>query len=530
MDKKNNHAQDSRNHKKRRADIPDHFSQVAGEVLTDSERALAPTVPREHPQDCDWDPSMARIDGRRLEIVRPAHVLISRYEKIPDMVVGIRGDYNWQTRDLKSPSDEPFYRANIRGTRDNVLALAASILDSVNEHELPYLSVGWGLRSRSSALNRAMMMKRALAEKGIVEVPTERPALPVVQQAGQQGQARKRIMSSDEGPNKRQKREDGCYRCHRVGHTGDVCISPSQSLGSTRTCVFCPEERHILDYCSKLHRMPFAKEHVWHLTKVLLEARARAPQVRSEALSWMDFLDCYIDRKKIRPDALAARHLPWTNDFAKRVWAAASDAPMLRGKVHPRDFVYGKHTVDNLPIDPFWAGKTFSTVRNSIRNGELDGERHIGRVTAEKLKMTPRQDIIRPDIIRQLKSKGLMDRRGLIIEPRRLQLPEDDFFDDLPLPVLGEVIVVNRGPLHSLAQNHDWTASGSQFWMQLEFASFGDIACRSLGVRAEIPGLEDVISRVVERYRRGRLDFTKLSHEVEDGLSSVIADAHARQL
>jgi len=49
--------------------------------------------------------------------------------------------------------------------------------------------------------------------------------------------------------------------------------------------------------------------------------------------------------------------------------------------------------------------KTLEMVRQVIYNGDLDGERHIGWNNVDKIRETPRQDIIQQEMIGQLKSK-----------------------------------------------------------------------------------------------------------------------------
>lgn len=138
-----------------------------------------------------------------------------------------------------------------------------------------------------------------------------------------------------------------CASCDGAGHEAAACVKPTRNYGSIRGCTICNTRDHHLDDCGVVKDLDTSKpSDVEIMLEQVLHKRANKPQSRTANWAFYDVLSLAFTLQLVKP------RYPWSNEFSKKIFSARSDDPILQGKVHPRNFVHGKHTEDDLPSDP----------------------------------------------------------------------------------------------------------------------------------------------------------------------------------
>ncbi|KAL1835849.1 hypothetical protein VTJ49DRAFT_5978 [Mycothermus thermophilus] len=153
-----------------------------------------------------------------------------------------------------------------------------------------------------------------------------------------------------------------CANCNEPGHVMGDCVRPSWRYGSITGCAKCNDKTHHLDNCRGMQKYdPKTEEGLKFLVQFFIADRLNKPPFRSEKFHWFDLLEHFANQKVSNKDQLAnVVNWPWTIKFC-------------------RDFVYGKHTMEDLPTDPFWDDKTGLDVLQMRNAGQLDGERFVSQ-------------------------------------------------------------------------------------------------------------------------------------------------------
>jgi hypothetical protein len=109
--------------------------------------------------------------------------------------------------------------------------------------------------------------------------------------------------------------------------------------------------------------------------ETLVYARGNRPQIRSKKWFWPDVLvTCYSLGVVSERQGNVARVWPWGNRFAKAISAADRDAPVLQGRMHPKDFRPLRDSGEDLPPDPLVRWKRIKDILEMRAKGELQAE------------------------------------------------------------------------------------------------------------------------------------------------------------
>jgi hypothetical protein len=169
-----------------------------------------------------------------------------------------------------------------------------------------------------------------------------------------------------------------CVVCQRHGHLAQVCVMPNPTYGSIRFCPTCNTKAHDFDRCPVVKSADLnSRTFVVEATKLLILARINKPQIRSLNWSFFDLLALGCDLNYLESPATECPGWPWSNKFAKEVAAVKPGDPWLKGKVHPSEFDHKRHRLGDLPIDPFYDGKSIRDILAMRNRGELDDDRFV---------------------------------------------------------------------------------------------------------------------------------------------------------
>ncbi|KAK3350235.1 carbonic anhydrase [Lasiosphaeria hispida] len=157
-------------------------------------------------------------------------------------------------------------------------------------------------------------------------------------------------------------------------------------------------EKHHFDNCPELEKK------VKHIQDLVSGNDPGAQQCKHEYCELLlELLGLGIDLSKIK-------HFPWSDDYTKQIAQCLPDDPLVEGELHPRHFIFGKHTAADPPVDPAWSkvpednhtvGKMtpINTVIWLLNNGKLNGARWTSAVT---IRDERREHVVKRGIRNQL--------------------------------------------------------------------------------------------------------------------------------
>ena len=166
-----------------------------------------------------------------------------------------------------------------------------------------------------------------------------------------------------------------CAQCGKAGHPAIDCVEGKAKCGTIRACPLCNTKEHPLDRCGVIaatQNTDYVRL-VEELAHFLVVARTNAPQICSRDWTFYDVLQRAVAAGVKGENEILG--YPWSRSFAQKILAARSNDPILGGKVHPRDFVHGRHLTADLPEDPLFAGKTIREILLMRNSGLLEHDR-----------------------------------------------------------------------------------------------------------------------------------------------------------
>ncbi|KAK4442102.1 hypothetical protein QBC34DRAFT_431900 [Podospora aff. communis PSN243] len=368
------------NNKRRRTGPADYDPDSAARALSDHMQQLRLSSLS---KDVAWTPETALPSTTRMRAFLPAvHTNIS---------ASIPADWNVtsnasQDAVFLGTSGNNFAGALV-ATPEMVGALGNSILHAAHNAGKGYVKVAFK----------------------VVDIPTPRSAdeaLPVVKTGVRNPEGRKpaghgsnlnwvkRSGTDFSDPTKQliAKGRSHCTRCNQTGHWKDQCYSPFGGPLIACPLYKCREKRfHCLDRCPEIfpcggrtYNKGDNEKMEKRLATALILSRARMCAVRSENFSHIDYIPVvYNGLTEEQRDSQA--EMPNTDEWTAQLAGMDSGDPQLRGKLHPKDFVHGTHTTADLPLDPYWEGKTWRKVFSMYTYRRLNRLRWVSeraRVTA----------------------------------------------------------------------------------------------------------------------------------------------------
>ncbi|KAK3290393.1 uncharacterized protein B0H64DRAFT_479111 [Chaetomium fimeti] len=261
-------------------------------------------------------------------------------------------------------------------------AMGSTLLKLAASHNAPFLhirvetesvAVGDRHRRQFAAMGERAAMRRAAEASGEAEESSVKAEETSMRRAAEAS-----VKAEEASPNPDGRNVKVCVVCKEHGHTAQHCVMPNGTYGSIRCCPICDTKEHDFDHCPVFKDMDFNSwEFVVGASEVLMRERGNKPQVRSAAWTFFDILALGCELQYLTSPLDDRPIWPWSNEFAKAVAAAKPGDEILRGKLHPSEFDHAQHTHSDLPVDPFYEGKSIGDILAMRYRGELDGERFV---------------------------------------------------------------------------------------------------------------------------------------------------------
>ncbi|GAB1316802.1 methylenetetrahydrofolate reductase 1 [Madurella fahalii] len=327
------------------------------------------------PAKFKWDRNQIQVEpGSTLKFIHidENRVLEDRRGWEPSLLETIPPQVNWYASNKNRNCANGYV---MKGVADNASAeaLVNTLLELCKKHNTPTWNIYLELESsKMSSLHRKEVCEMLDTRRAQHPEPDLSINMPDPKRKGR-------------GPKTPGNSEDKCANCGNTDHKASHCQWPSVRHGSIRACALCNDASHVLDNCPKLKGVDVqSTEFLNKAGSLLMSDRGHKPQLRSERFPFYDLLKVGSKHPGNTLDLNGVYVWPWSNEFAKKVAVCKPGDPILRGKLHPKEFVHGKHTSFDLPADPLFDGKSVAEIRHMRGTGALDTDRFVSSGTRKR--------------------------------------------------------------------------------------------------------------------------------------------------